>query len=88
MKMELDNVACKTILHRQYIKIIGRNRTISKTKIVPAILQSWKKKEKKKKKKTPVFFSYVRNYFLPCMKYMDIISEQGFGGSFNSSTAQ
>lgn len=43
---------------------------------------------KKEKKKTPVFFSYVRNYFLPCMKYMDIISEQGFGGSFNSSTAQ
>ena len=43
---------------------------------------------KNEKKKTPVFFSYVRNYFLPCMKYMDIISEQGFGGSFNSSTAQ
>lgn len=46
MKMELDNIASKTILHRQYIKIIGRNRTISKTKIVPAIPQSWKKKEK------------------------------------------
>lgn len=88
MKMELDNVACKTILHRQYIKIIDRNRTIWKTKIVPAILQSWKKKEKKKKKKDTRFFSYVRNYFLPCMKYMDIISEKGFGGSFNSSTAQ
>lgn len=46
------------------------------------------RKKDKKKKDTRVFFSCVRNYFLPCIKYMDIISQQGFGGSFNSSTAQ
>ena len=91
MKMELDNVASKTILHRQYIKNIGRNRTILKKKSFQLFRSRGRRKKnrkKDKKKDTRVFFSCVRNYFLPCIKYMDIISQQGFGGSFNSSTAQ
>lgn len=88
MKMELDNVASKTILHLPYWQKQNNFKNKNRSSYSAVVEEERKIGKKIKKKDTRVFFSCVRNYFLPCIKYMDIISQQGFGGSFNSSTAQ